>query len=195
MNRKVLIQISLFLVVLVACFIFYRLFFKNPEIKLNDIKEDKQGNKILLKQETNQIKDIVYNSNYSNDNKYTIKAEFGQFNKEDPDLMLLTNVKGTIILNNYDIIKISSDKAIYNSENYNTNFYKNVLIIFEDHRINSDNFDLSFDKKISTIYNNVIYKNLNTTLRADKIDIDLITKDSKIYMMDKSKKVKIKSLN
>ena len=195
MNRKVLIQISLFLVVLVACFIFYRLFFKNPEIKLNDIKEDKQGNKILLKQETNQIKDIVYNSNYSNDNKYTIKAEFGQFNKEDPDLMLLTNVKGTIILNIFDIIKISSDKASYNSENYNTNFYKNVLIIFEDHRINSDNFDLSFDKKISTIYNNVIYKNLNTTLRADKIDIDLITKDSKIYMMDKSKKVKIKSLN
>ena len=195
MNKKVLIQLSLFLVVLVACFTFYRLFFKNPEIKLNDIRKDKQENKILIEQETNQIKDIVYNSKYSNDNKYTIKAEFGQFNKEDPDLMLLTNVKGTILLNNSDIIKISSDKASYNSENYNTNFYKNVLIIFKDHRINSDNFDLYFDKKISTIYNNVIYKNLNTTLRADKIDIDLITKDSKIYMMDKSKKVKIKSLN
>ena len=195
MNKKVLIQFSLFLVVLVACFTFYRLFFKNPEIKLNDIRKDKQENKILIEQDTNQIKDIVYNSNYSNDNKYTIKAEFGQFNKEEPDLMLLTNVKGTILLNNSDIIKISSDKASYNSENYNTNFYKNVLIIFEDHRINSDNFDLFFDKKISTIYNNVTYKNLNTTLRADKIDIDLITKDSKIYMLDKSKKVKIKSLN
>ena len=195
MNRKVLIQLSLFLVVLIACFIFYRLFFKNPEIKSNDIRKDKQENKILIEQETNQIKDIVYNSNYSNDNKYTIKAEFGQFNKKDPDLMLLTNVEGTILLNNSDIIKISSDKASYNSENYNTNFYKNVLIIFEDHRIDSDNFDLSFDKKISTIYNNVTYKNLNTTLQADKIDIDLITKDSKIYMIDKSKKVKIKSLN
>ena len=46
MNKKVLIQFSLFLVVLVACFTFYRLFFKNPEIKLNDIRKDKQENKI-----------------------------------------------------------------------------------------------------------------------------------------------------
>jgi lipopolysaccharide export system protein LptA len=195
MNKKVLIQFSLFLIVLVTCFVFYRLFFKSPEIKLNDIKKDKQENKILADQGTNQMEDIIYNSNYSDDNQYTIKAEFGQFNKDDPDLMLLTNVKGTILLNNSDIIKISSDKAKYNSENYNTNFYQNVLIIFDNHRINSDNFDLFFDKKVSTIYNNVIYKNLNTTLRADKVDIDLITKDSKIYMMDKSKKVKIKSIN
>ena len=146
MNKKVLIQFSLFLIVLVTCFVFYRLFFKSPEIKLNDIKKDKQENKILADQGTNQMEDIIYNSNYSDDNQYTIKAEFGQFNKDDPDLMLLTNVKGTILLNNSDIIKISSDKAKYNSENYNTNFYQNVLIIFDNHRINSDNFDLFFDK-------------------------------------------------
>ena len=32
-------------------------------------------------------------------------------------------------------------------------------------------------------------------LQADKIDIDLITKNSKIYMFDKSKKIKTKILN
>tara|TARA_B100000780_G_scaffold2522_1_gene2153 strand:- start:22 stop:123 length:102 start_codon:yes stop_codon:yes gene_type:complete len=32
-------------------------------------------------------------------------------------------------------------------------------------------------------------------LYADKIDIDLISKDSKIFMFDKSKKVKIKNLD
>ena len=45
------------------------------------------------------------------------------------------------------------------------------------------------------MYGNVIYKNLITTLHADKIDIDLITKDSKIYMLNKSKKIIVKNLN
>ena len=138
---------------------------------------------------------IVYNSTYLDDNNYVIKAKFGEFSADDPSLMLLTNVTGTIFLKNSEIIEISSEKARYDSVGYNTNFSENVLITFNDHQINSDNFDLFFDKKLSTIYNNIIYKNLNTMLHADKIDIDLITKNSKIYMFDKSNKIKAKILN
>ena len=138
---------------------------------------------------------IVYNSTYLDDNNYIIKAEFGAFSADDPGLMMLTNVTGTIFLKNSETIEISSKKARYDSVGYNTNFSENVLITFNDHQINSDNFDLFFDKKLSTIYNNIIYKNLNTMLHADKIDIDLITKNSKIYMFDKSKKIKTKILN
>ena len=194
MNKKVLIQISLLLVILVTCLFFYRLFFKNPSTELDNVKENEQNNKILPNKNKNQINDLVYKSNYSGNSKYIITAEFGKFIQDNPDLMLLTNVKGVITLNDSDTIKISSKKASYNSINYDTNFYQNVLITFDNHQIYSDNFDLFFDKKISTIYNNVIYKNLNTTLHADKIDIDLITKDSKIYMLNKSEKIKIKNL-
>ena len=194
MNKKVLIQISLLLVILVTCLFFYRLFFKNLSIELDNVKENEQNNKILPNKNKNQINDLVYKSNYSGNSKYIITAEFGKFIQDNPDLMLLTNVKGVITLNDSGTIKISSKKASYNSINYDTNFYQNVLITFDNHQIYSDNFDLFFDKKISTIYNNVIYKNLNTTLHADKIDIDLITKDSKIYMLNKSEKIKIKNL-
>ena len=141
------------------------------------------------------MKDIVYYSKYLNDNNYVIKAEFAEFSEDNSSLMLLTNVKGVLYLEDSETIEITSKRASYNSIGYNTNFYQNVLITFKDHQINSDNFDLFFDKKISTIYNNIIYKNLNTLLLADKIDIDLITKNSKIYMLDKSKKIKIKFLN
>ena len=194
MNKKVLIQISLLLVILVTCLFFYRLFFKNPSTELDNVKENEQNNKILPNNNKNQINDLIYKSNYSGNSKYIITAEFGKFIEDNPDLMLLTNVKGVITLNDSGTIKISSKKASYNSINYDTNFYQNVLITFDNHQIYSDNFDLFFDKKISTIYNNVIYKNLNTTLHADKIDIDLITKDSKIYMLNKSEKIKIKNL-
>jgi lipopolysaccharide export system protein LptA len=63
------------------------------------------------------------------------------------------------------------------------------------HAITSDNLDLSFDENLATISDNVIYKNLNTRMQADKIEIDLITKNSKIFMNDKLKKVKIININ
>ena len=198
MKKKVLIQFTLILTIFLACFIFYQLFLTDRVVKLEDIKNvesNESKNKNVSKKDTNQINDIVYNSEYLDGNNYIIKAEFGMFDRDNPDLMILTNVKGTMFFKNSDTIEISSKKARYNNVNNNTSFYQNVSVIFDDHQINSDNFDLFFDKKIGTIYNNIIYKNLNTVLQADKIDIDLITKNSKIYMLDKSKKVKIKYLN
>ena len=195
MNKKILIQFFLILTIFLTCFIFYKLFFTDPIVELENIKNNQWKNKNLIKQGTNQMNGIVYNSTYLDDNNYIIKAKFGEFSADDPSLMLLTNVTGTIFLKNSEVIEISSEKARYDSVSYNTNFSENVLITFKDHQINSDNFDLFFDKKLSTIYNNIIYKNLNTILQADKIDIDLITKNSKIYMFDKSKKIKTKILN
>ena len=104
-------------------------------------------------------------------------------------------MEATILTKNSEPIKIYSNKSLYNNLNYNTNFYDEVQIIYKDQTIFSNNFDLIFNEKTGTIYNNVIYKKLNTLLYADKIDIDLISKDSKIYMFDKSKKVKIKNLD
>lgn len=192
MNKKILIQFFLILIIFCVSFIFYKVFFTNPILELeNKISENKNDEK----KKTNIINDITYKSVHSGDNSYIIKAEFGEIDKDNQDFMLLTNVKGKFFFKDSDMIEISSEKAYYDSLNYNTNFYQNVLIVFKDHQINSDNFDLSFDKKLGTIYSNIIYKNLNTVLRADKVDINLITKDSKIYMLDKSKKVKIKYLN
>ncbi|MDC1280291.1 hypothetical protein N8Z07_03160 [Pelagibacteraceae bacterium] len=164
-------------------------------MEIENIKNSEWKNQNIEKKGTNQMYDIVYNSKFSNDNNYIIKAEFGEFNKENPDIMLLTNVNGKIFFKDSSIIEINSKKANYNSIDYNTNFYQNVFITYNDHQINSDNFDLFFDIKLGTIYNNIIYKNLNTILRADKIDIDLITKDSKIYMLDQSETVKLKHSN
>jgi len=194
MNKKVLIQLSLFLTIFISCLIFYRLFFIDPNAEIENTKYDQESKKIS-KSTTNQINEITYKSKYLDNKNYVIKAEFAEFSADSPDIMLLYNVKGKMFSDSSDIIEISSKKAIYNSVNYNTNFYENVLVNYNDHQINSDNFDLFFDKKISTIYNNVTYKSLNTILHADKIDIDLITKNSKIYMLDKSKKVRIQNLN
>ena len=195
MQKKTLIQLSLLLFVFVIIIIFYKSYFGNlNQVKIkNVIKEDL--NKEIVKKGINQIEKVSYTSQDLDGNSYSVKSEFGEFDQNKPDIMLLTNVKATILTKNSEPITIYSKKSLYNNLNYNTNFYDDVQITYKDHKIFSNNFDLIFNEKTGTIYNNVLYKNLNTMLYADKIDINIISKDSKIYMFDKSKKVKIKNLD
>ena len=195
MQKKTLIQLSLLLFIFAIIIIFYKSYFGNlNQVKIkNVIKEDL--NKEIVKKGINQIEKVSYTSQDLDGNSYSVKSEFGEFDQNKPDIMLLTNVKATILTKNSEPITIYSKKSLYNNLNYNTNFYDDVQITYKDHKIFSNNFDLIFNEKTGTIYNNVLYKNLNTMLYADKIDINIISKDSKIYMFDKSKKVKIKNLD
>jgi lipopolysaccharide assembly outer membrane protein LptD (OstA) len=195
MQKKTLIQLTLLLLVFAIIIIFYKSYFEDlSEAKIgNVIKKDLS--KEIVKKGINQIDKVSYTSQDLEGNSYSVKSDFGEFDQNKPDIMLLTNVEATILTKNSEPITIYSKKSLYNNINYNTNFYEDVRIIYKNHRFLSNNFDLNFNEKIGTIYNNVIYKNLNTMLYADKIDIDLISKNSKIYMFDKSKKVKIKNLD
>jgi len=195
MQKNTLIQLTLLLLVFAIIIIFYKSYFGNlSEAKIgNVIKKDLS--KEIVKKGINQIGKVSYTSQDLEGNSYSVKSDFGEFDQNKPDIVLLTNVVATILTKNSEPITIYSKKSLYNNINYNTNFYNEVQIIYKNHRFLSNNFDLIFNEKIGTIYNNVIYKNLNTMLYADKIDIDLISMNSKIYMFDKSKKVKIKNLD
>ena len=50
---------------------------------------------------------------------------------------------------------------------------------------------IKFSENYAKIYENVIYDNQITKLYADKIEIDLIKRTSKISMFENKKKVKI----
>ena len=51
--------------------------------------------------------------------------------------------------------------------------------------------DFSFLNNLGTISTNVVYSGNNTNLFADKIEMNLTTKDTKIFMNDTGKKVLI----
>ena len=78
-----------------------------------------------------------------------------------------------------------------NSKNYETNFKEDVLLTYQTHRITSQNLDLSFENNLATIYNKIVYDHNNTKLSADILKIDLITKNSKIFMDNEYKKIKV----
>ena len=151
--------------------------------------------KDLNEKDSNIMYNIEYISEDDEGNSYRINSKFGEIDIKKPEIILLKEVVAVIKLVDSEPINIYAINAIYNKNNYNTNFYEEVLVTHNDHNINSDNLDLDFLKNLATVSNNIIYKNLNTKLQADKMVIDLITKNSKIYMYDTSKKVKIVSIN
>ena len=133
---------------------------------------------------------MSYETTDDQGNKYLIYSEYGEVNADEPDIILMKNVVAKIQLFEKDTIYINSLSAKYNIINYETNFNKDVQLSYLDHEVFAENIDLSFQKNFVWLNTNVIYRNLDYELFADKIEIDLITKNSKIFT-NESKKVKI----
>ena len=189
MKKKILIQLFLFSLFLFLSIFSYHKYFNEES---QNVKKTTTDENLLTKNvETNLISDLRYFSIDDEGNQYEITSEFGEMGPDNPDIILMTNVKATIRIYNIDPITITSNFAKYNVKNYDTNFKENVLVKHVDNKLNAENLDLSFQSNLMLMYNNIIYQNLDTKLFADKIEIDLITKDSKIIMNDKKSKIKM----
>jgi lipopolysaccharide export system protein LptA len=192
MQKKTLLQIFLFLLIVIITITFFK-FYYNPVSLISETNLKIENNDD--KNKNNLMENINYVAADKIGNEYNIRSDFAEFNSDQPELILMQKVKGVIELNNSSPITIFSENAIYNKVNHDTNFFNNVVVEYEDHQILSNNLDLFFESNLASISKNIIYKSLNTELRADKIEIDLITKNSKIFMNENTKKVKVITLN
>ena len=77
---------------------------------------------------------------------------------------------------------ISSDYGKYNTNNFDTIFSKNVIINYLENKIIGEYLDFSILRSSMIITKNVKYSNSKNTLFADVIEMDIKTKDTKIYM-------------
>ena len=189
MNKKILIQLFLFsLFLFLSIFFYYEYFNKESQNVKKTIPDKNLPTKNI---ETNLITDLRYFSVDDKGNKYEIKSEYGEMDSDNSDIILMTNVKAIIEIYNSDPIIITSDFAKYNVKNYDTSFKQNVLVKHVDNKLNAENIDLSFQNNLMSVYNNIVYQNLDSKLLADKLEVDLITKDAKIIMNDMEKKIKI----
>jgi len=189
MNIKILIQLLLFIILVSTAATYYH-FYKDNKTNANVNKIN--NNKISInKNSSNLIKNISYASTDNLGNKFIIKSETGEISIDNPSIVYMTNVEAIINLINSDPIIIKANHAKYNKINYETNFKEDVLLTYQAHRITSQNLDLSFENNLATIYNKIVYDNNNVKISADILEIDLITKNSKIFMNNEYKKIKI----
>ena len=144
---------------------------------------------------SNTIKDINYTTKDADGNEYIINALQGEVDFSDPNTLYLVNVKALIKLKSSENIIITSDFGKYNSENFDTIFSKNVIIKYLNNKITGEYLDFSLSRNSMIVSKNVVYNNLKNILKADVIELNIETKDTKIFMYEKEKKVNIQSKN
>ena len=187
MAKKIYIQLFLiFIFFIISLFLFLKYFKKTSfENKTNaNISQTINTSESL-------IEDLKYLSTDKEGNEYKIEAEKGNIDKNNPDIIYLENVKAIILLQNSEKILIESNYAKYNAKSYDTLFNNSVSVDYGDHVLKSEFLDLSFENNLVSIYENVRYQSGISFLRADKAEIDIINKKTKIFMENPNKKVQI----
>ena len=188
MNRKLVAQIILFSLTVFLLSLFYYYYFE-PNKKVVLINENPKATNDKLEPNQNIIKKIKYKSKDNEGNSYIIFSDYGVIDLDDPDSIFMTTVTALINLTNSEEIKITSHFANFNNKSYETEFFENVTILRNIEKITSERLEFSLKKNIILISNDVIFNKPGFNLKADKVEIDLITKNSKILMNDKREKV------
>ena len=185
MSSKSLIQSGIVLLISIILLVNYLIFFNKNEdsVKINEAEIDNNVE--------NKILELKYNALDADGNSYIIESNAGKVSDKEKNVLILEQVTGIIKIQNSGDIIILSDFANYNKTTLDTYFYDNVRLKYDGHSIDSDELFMNYIDKNINIRNNVRYKGLNNKLYADIVEIDLVTKFSKIYMLDKQKKVKV----
>ena len=189
MSKKTYIQLLLiFLFIFISLFLFFK-YFKSSGFQ--------NYNKSNLEQTTTTgeslIEDLKYLSTDKKGNKYEIEAKKGNIDKNNPDIIYLENVSAIILLQNSDLILIKSNFAKYNIKNFDTLFNDSILVNYGEHVLKSGFLDLSFENNLVSLYDNVRYISGVSSLKADKAEIDILNKKTKIFMENRNNKVQINS--
>jgi len=189
MNYKIVIQLLLLTLVVFLIFYFYKDYLNEQnQITLNELN----NNIDIIGLQNNVVKDIEYKRIYnSTGDEFLIKAFYGEFIDDNNEIIILTGVNALINRNDGSSVYIKSDKAKYDTINNNTNFMNNVELTYLDNKINSNFLDIIFSQNLIQAYGNLVYQNIDYNLFADKMELDIDTKNTKIFMFDNSK-VKIK---
>ena len=192
MNKKI-IQLSLFLLATLIVFVSMYLY------KIGNIKKSSKTSKIetakdklsISKDMLTLMEDIKYFSKDAYGNVFEINSATGKTDLKNDDIINMENFIAKIYLKDRDVIYITSDYAKYNRNTFETNFHRNVKLIYLDHKIFGDNLLLFFKNNLISMSNNIIYNNQETKLEADRIEVNISTKEIKILMYDKEEKIKI----
>ena len=198
MKKKIFIQIILiFLIFYFSYFLYNKYFYK-------DLSENKLGNEKSINENTNMnmISKINYKSSDMEGRIYNIMAESGYIDLLNTQVIKMNKVVANIKLKDGTLIVITSDFADYNSITYETKFSSNVVSKYLDHKVFSEFLIIDFKKNILEATHEMTYKNSNSVMRADKLEVNLITKDIKISnfedivnsYVDKNKNVEVEFL-
>ena len=197
MRNKQYVFLFLILIFLSILYFFKTEIYNFYSEKFKKKTNESSNEKVIIENSfsSNTIKDVNYISKDVKGNEYIINASTGEIDINNPDIIYLTNVIAIINLKNSNTINIKSDFGKYNTKNFDTIFSKNVLINYLDNKITGEYLDFSIERNLMVISRDIVYTNLDNILHADVLEMNIETKDTKIFMYESEKKVNIKNKN
>lgn len=189
MNRKKKLrytQLALLLIgTLIIFFTYSNINKSSKERILSKSMQEKVENQLS---EENKDGDVFYNIEYSGldlaGNRYSLKSEEAFNEISNPDNVIMKKVSAVFYFKDDTILKVSSERGIYNNKSLDMNFYDDVKADYEGSKLFAEIAEYSNSKSFLTISNNVKIKDIKGTMLADKLLFDI-----------KSQKLNIASFN
>ena len=198
MKSKSFIQLILFSIIILSSFIVYQYFFKdNKSVKIidsqpNEIQpQNSQSIQSKIIDTDNIIEKLEYKSIDAYGNEYVIKSSKAESQMNNSNDVKLFKVSAIIYSPKKKPIMIKSDFALHNKLTFNTKFYDNVEILHDTIQVSSDNLDLLYKENRVDLYNIKSANYKQSTLLADKITFDILTKNVSVNMYKDDQRIKI----
>ena len=185
MTKKIII---FFIIIVTIIFLYLKFFSEKKVQKINTVDTETSFN-------SNILENVEYISQDAKGNKYIIRAAKGEIDLKNTNIIFLEDVKSLVKLTSSEEINITSDFGKYNTVNFDTIFSKNVITTYQNNKITAEYLDFSIPRNSMIISKNIVFTNLENILKADVVEINIETKDTKIFMYENEKKVNIKNIN
>ncbi len=185
-NKKNFLQI--FLVSLGILIIFLTYFEKDKKILSTKKIEEKEVGKIEnIKEGLNTFENITYEGLDSNNNEFIIDAKYAEFTAEESNIIYMNGVVCKFFFKDGTVLRINSNKAIYNNVSNDIDFEENVMMYYLENKLFSDKASFVNSENYLVVQGNVVGEGPQGDLVADKVNLDIIDKKMKISMYNESK--------
>tara|TARA_B100001989_G_C24486355_1_gene437159 strand:+ start:527 stop:1108 length:582 start_codon:yes stop_codon:yes gene_type:complete len=140
--------------------------------------------------ETNK-KNIFFNIEYSGfdlaGNRYILKSKEAYNDIEKDNLVNMKNVEGSFYFKDNTILKVWSEKALYDNQSLDISFQGDVKAIYQDSKLFAQKAEYSNSKNYLKIFESVKIQDPRGTVIADKVFFDINNKKLNIASINNSK--------
>ena len=187
---KSFFQVFLIITMFVVTFFFYKKYFVQNEVeKLISTEIDKDIN---LKNVDNLINKFKYEVKLVDDGRFEINAKSSKVeNTKDGQIVSMNAVVAIFIDKINRKIEIRSNTANFDTISNNINFFGDIKVRYLNNLIFANKLDFNYKNNNIKIHENIIYKGSYGSVQADNMEINLTTKNLKVFMNNQNDRVKI----
>lgn len=188
-KKLIIFQVILFFI---GSIVIYQTYYSKEVSDEQKILSDKEKKIIskLNKQEINS-NDTFYDIKYSGidlaGNRYILKSKEAKNNKLNSELVEMKFLEAVFYFKDDTILKVFSDKGVYNNKTLDMTFEKNVKALYEENKLFAEKAYYSNQNSFLKVSENVIVNDQRGNLVADELLLDIKKQNLNIISLNSNR--------